>query len=77
MNRIPWALSTKAKQPELDGNDSLASSVEFKASRAVNALTFKASCCAQTQLYLYLSFIVVFISAMLFQFVYSFALFMT
>ena len=31
MKRIPWALPTKVKQPELDGDHSLAFSVEFKA----------------------------------------------
>jgi hypothetical protein len=32
MNRIPWALPTKVKKPELDGDHSLAFIVEFQAS---------------------------------------------
>jgi len=38
MNRIPWALPTKVKQPELDGDDSLVFRVEFKASWVANIL---------------------------------------
>jgi hypothetical protein len=78
MNRTPWALPTKVKQPELDGDHhSLAFSVEFKASGAVFAPIFMPSCCAQTQIYLYLLFMFVFISDMLVRFVYTATLFMT